>query len=71
MARKPPFQDWKFAHVAMVVTVVAICAAFFVFTGDADLFVAGSIILTTGLLAILGAQLHVWFEARHDSGRER
>jgi hypothetical protein len=55
----PVFQDWKFAHLATVVTVMAICAAFFAFTSDANLVVAGSVIMLAGLVAIVGAELHV------------
>jgi len=69
MARKPPFQDWKFAHLATVITVVAISAAYFIFTSDANLLVAGTAIVIAGLLAIVGAQLHVWSAARHHTSR--
>lgn len=56
----PPFPKWTALHVAMVVSVMAMCGAFFFFTGDADLFVAVSVILGAGVLAALAAQLHLW-----------
>jgi hypothetical protein len=56
----PPFPKWTALHVAMVVSVMAICGAFFFFTGDADLFVAVSVILGAGVVAALAAQLHLW-----------
>jgi uncharacterized membrane protein len=69
MVRKRPFQDWKFAHLATVVTVIAVCAAYFIFTSDANLLVASIAIVVAGLLAIFGAQLHVWSAARRNNGR--
>ncbi len=65
VVRKAPFRDWKFAHLATVITVMAICAAYFIFTSDANLLIAGIIIAAVGLVAIFGAQLHVWSGARH------
>lgn len=71
MARKPVFQDWKFAHHATVITVMAMCAAFFLFTSDANLLVATLVIAGVGLVAIFGAQLHVWSAARHEAEPRR
>ena len=70
MPRTPLFNDWKFAHHATVITVIAICAAFFIFTSDANLLVASIVIVGAGLIAVVGAQLHVWSGTRHDPGKQ-
>ncbi len=71
MARARLFDDWKFAHHAVVVTVMAICAAFFIFVSDGHLLVAFFAIVVAGLLAILATQLHVRSGARRRNARHQ